>query len=87
MVLLGGAVAGLIGSAYIYQAPLFGAALAIGCVSFLTEAEWAFLGRLLQRVTAVGRIGEEAATQQERRPHVNPAGKQTQNSLLSALEQ
>jgi hypothetical protein len=87
IVLLGGAVAGWIGSAYIYQAPLFGAAIAVGCVSFLSEADWAFVGRLFQRVPAVGRIGEWSASQQERRPHINAAGKQTQNSLLSALEQ
>jgi hypothetical protein len=87
IVLLGGAVAGWIGSAYIYEAPLFGAALAIGCVSYLTGADWAFLARLLGRIPAMGGIGEWAATQQERRPHVNPAGKQTQTSLFSALEQ
>jgi hypothetical protein len=86
IILLGGALAGFIGSAYIYQAPLFGAAIAIGCVAFLTESELAGIGRLLRRLPAVGRIGKLTA-QVHRRPHGNSLTRDTQTSLLSAREQ
>lgn len=39
-VLLGGALAGWLGSAFVYRLPLFGPVLAIACLSYLTPAEW-----------------------------------------------
>jgi hypothetical protein len=87
IILVGGALAGWIGSAYIFHAPLFGSAIAIGCLSFLTESEWALLARLLRRLPAIGAIGERLARQTEHRPHGSPVARETQSSLLSALEQ
>jgi hypothetical protein len=63
-VLLGGAALGWLGSAFVHRLPLFGPVLAIGCLSYLTPAEW-------QAVT--GRLGglfrrPGAARQPEARP-------------------
>jgi hypothetical protein len=40
VVLLGGAVLGWLGTALVYDLPLFGPAYLIGCLAFLTAAEW-----------------------------------------------
>jgi hypothetical protein len=40
LVLLGGGVAGWIGSVFIFKQPLFGPVYLIGCLSYLTPAEW-----------------------------------------------
>jgi hypothetical protein len=59
VVLLGGAVLGWLGAAFLYRLPLFGPAITIGCLSFLSAAEWhglfAFLGRLpgIERLAAL----------------------------------
>jgi hypothetical protein len=51
-VLLGGALAGWAGLAFLYRLPLFGPIYVIGCLSYLTPAEWHRLGDLLARVAA-----------------------------------
>jgi hypothetical protein len=50
IVLLGGALAGAIGAAYFYQAPILGGALLVGCLAFLTGPEWISAGRALRRL-------------------------------------
>jgi hypothetical protein len=39
-ILLGGALLGWLGTAFIYELPLFGPAIFIGCLAFLSAAEW-----------------------------------------------
>jgi hypothetical protein len=39
-VLLGGALLGWAGSVFLYRQPVFGPVLALGCLSYLTPAEW-----------------------------------------------
>lgn len=51
LLLPGGAVAGWVGLALIYKMPLFGAAFAVACLAFLSEAEWAFAGSFFRRLT------------------------------------
>lgn len=47
VVLLGGALAGWLGTAFLYELPLFGPVLMIAALSYLTPAEWqALLGRV-----------------------------------------
>ncbi len=87
ILLLAGAVAGVIGSIVIYQSPLFGTAIAIACLAFVTEYEWASVGRLFGRIPAVGQLGEWTALHVERRPHGSSTAKESQTSLLSAREQ
>jgi hypothetical protein len=40
LVLLGGALAGWIGNTWLYQLPVFGSAMFIGCLSYIQPAEW-----------------------------------------------
>lgn len=49
-VLLGGVVLGWLGTAFIYELPLFGPAICIGCLSYLTATEWHAIIRLLARI-------------------------------------
>jgi hypothetical protein len=51
--LLGGAVVGWLGMIFVYALPLFGPAILIGCLAFLTPAEWR---RALQWVPGLGRL-------------------------------
>jgi hypothetical protein len=53
-VLLGGAVIGWLGLALIWRLPLLGPALFIGCLSYLTPAEWETIMKLLGRVPGLG---------------------------------
>jgi hypothetical protein len=46
-VLLGGAALGWVGSILIYRQPLFGPLFCIGCLSYLTPAEWRRLTSLV----------------------------------------
>src|SRR5262249_1668142 len=54
-VLLGGGVVGWVGTVFVYGQPLFGPLYLIGCLSYLTPAEWhglfAGVGRTVQRLT------------------------------------
>lgn len=86
LLLLGGAALGVIGSTVIYHAPLFGSAVAIACLAFVSESEWTSVGRLFGRIPAVGQLGEWTAAHLDRRPHGSTA-KESQTSLLSAREQ
>ncbi|MCB9937364.1 MAG: hypothetical protein H6823_03925 [Planctomycetaceae bacterium] len=38
--LLGGAIVGWLGNTFLYELPLFGSVIFIGCLSYLTPAEW-----------------------------------------------
>jgi hypothetical protein len=49
VVLLGGAVVGWLGSIFLYQLPLFGPVFVLGCLSYLTAAEWLWAARLLSQ--------------------------------------
>jgi hypothetical protein len=51
-VLLGGAVIGWIGCAFVYKLPLFGPVYMLGCLSFVTPEEWFGLERFWRRLTA-----------------------------------
>jgi hypothetical protein len=77
IVLLTGAVVAFIGSAWVYSMPLFGAALAIGCLAFLSEEDWAkagrawkwisaFVGARLEGKPARGRHGDASTTRPQR---------------------
>jgi hypothetical protein len=51
--LLVGAVVGWLGSAFLYELPLFGPAIFIGCLSYLSAAEWQRACDLLARIFPV----------------------------------
>jgi hypothetical protein len=57
--LLVGAVVGWLGSALLYKLPLFGPAIFIGCLSYLSPTEWQRVRHLLARFSpfAVARLG------------------------------
>jgi hypothetical protein len=57
LVLFGGAVAGWVGTATLYQAPLFGPALFAGCLAFVSADEWQALGRLFAKVYFLRGVG------------------------------
>ena len=48
--LLVGAVVGWLGNAFLYQLPLFGPAIFIGCLSYLSQNEWQRVYDLLARI-------------------------------------
>jgi hypothetical protein len=50
--LLGGAMIGWIGCAFVYHVPTFGPALFIGCLSYFTASEWRRLAALFRRTPA-----------------------------------
>jgi hypothetical protein len=54
--LLGGAAVGWLGMIFIYGLPLFGPGILIGCLGFLTAAEWRRGLSWLQRVPGIGRL-------------------------------
>jgi hypothetical protein len=61
-VLLGGAALGWLAMSLVYQLPLFGPAIFLFCLSYLTPAEWHRLGSLLGRITGrVRRRGGQGA--------------------------
>ena len=62
-VLLGGAAVGWLGAFFMYKLPLFGPFLFIGALSYLTPREWAWLGKLGQRI--VGGAASTAKTPAE----------------------
>lgn len=55
VVLLGGAVIGWMGLAWIYRMPYFGPAFALGCLSYISDREWGLVGRALQKVAPLKR--------------------------------
>ena len=50
--LLGGACVGCLGIAWLYELPVFGAVLFVGCLSYLTPCEWHRIGDRLRAVTS-----------------------------------
>lgn len=48
--LLGGAVVGWLGNAFLYELPIFGEAIFIGCLGYLTPAEWSRVFEQLGRL-------------------------------------
>ncbi|HQX50913.1 MAG TPA: hypothetical protein PLR25_13450 [Planctomycetaceae bacterium] len=57
--LLGGAFVGCLGCVWLYELPLFGSVLFVGCLSFLTPCEWHRIRarlRLVRSITAAHRI-------------------------------
>jgi hypothetical protein len=54
-VLLGGALLGWLGTAFVYRLPVFGPVLFIGCLSYLTPAEWRAVAGWLGRLGRLGR--------------------------------
>jgi hypothetical protein len=55
--LLGGAVVGWLGPALVYDLPVFGPALLVGCTAYLSAAEWRRLLTLLTRVPGLSTLG------------------------------
>lgn len=49
-VLLGGAFVGMLGTMFLYRIPLFGQAVFVGCLAFVTAEEWQALFTLLPRL-------------------------------------
>jgi hypothetical protein len=56
--LLGGALLGWLGSAFLYGNPLVGPALFIGCLSYVTAAEWQRIFGLVNRIPFVNRSAQ-----------------------------
>ena len=57
--LLGGAFVGWLGCVWLYELPLFGSVLFVGCLSYLTPCEWHRIRarlRLVQPITAARRL-------------------------------
>ena len=66
-VLLAGGRFGWLGAALVYREPLFGPALLVGCLSYLTSEEWLALRHLVSRAwhhirrpEAIHRVPEQA---------------------------
>jgi hypothetical protein len=57
-ILLGGAAVGWLGTAFLYRLPLFGPAIFIGCLSYLSPAEWERLLAPLARVPGFRRLAQ-----------------------------
>lgn len=49
-ILLAGAVVGWLGSTFLYELPLFGPTIFVGCLSYLSATEWQRVGDLLARI-------------------------------------
>ena len=60
---LGGALFGWLGSAFIYELPLFGPAIFIGCLAYLSAAEWHRVLRVLALIPGLDRLS--AGSQEE----------------------
>jgi len=80
VLLLGGALAGWIGMAYIFKLPLFGPFIVVNCLSFLSPDEWAWI-----KARAEGVFGANPATASARPAKQTPvlAGSQTSIKKLS----
>lgn len=67
-VLVGGGIVGLLGMTFLYRLPLFGPAILINCLSYLTPQEWhRWLGRLLW-LPGLNRLAQEAPALPEPKP-------------------
>ena len=55
VLLVGGGIVGWLGAALIYELPMFGPVILIGCLSYLTTAEWRWATDFLDRVIGLAR--------------------------------
>lgn len=58
IILLGGGAIGWLGTSFLYRLPLFGPALFLGCLSYLTPAEWRRALGLLTRIPGLNRLAD-----------------------------
>jgi hypothetical protein len=58
-ILLAGAIVGWLGSAFLYKLPLFGPAIFIGCLSYLSPNEWQRVCDLLARISPFAAASHE----------------------------
>jgi hypothetical protein len=77
VVLLGGAVIGWVGTAFIWHLPLIGPAMLIGCLSYLTTAEWQRVLELLGPVPGLGRLAGQLPARAEMGRDETPTGVRT----------
>jgi hypothetical protein len=56
--LIGGALIGWLGCAFLYRVPAFGPALLAGCLSYVSTAEWHRLGALLRKTPGWQRVAQ-----------------------------
>jgi hypothetical protein len=59
-VLIGGGIVAWLGSSFVYRLPLFGPMYLIGCLSYLTAAEWRWLGSACAGLLSVVRAPRRA---------------------------
>jgi hypothetical protein len=59
--LVGGALVGWLGCALIYRMPVFGPALVVSCLSFVTPQEWRRFWSLLGRVPGLERVADQGS--------------------------
>jgi hypothetical protein len=60
-VLLGGALVGWIGAVFLYKQPLLGPVFGLGCLCYLTPAEWRWVTEPLAKVVRLPRSTRQAA--------------------------
>jgi hypothetical protein len=81
VLLLAGAAIGLWGTAYIYELPMFGPVMVIGCLSYLTAAEWRRVSQgLLWAASAI--LRPLRARRDRRAEDVKLAAKRTRSETL-----
>ncbi len=72
--LLGGAVIGWLGTAFVYRQPLVGPALLVGCLSFVSPAAWHLLADLLSGLPVLRRLASARPEANEAAASLVPAG-------------
>jgi hypothetical protein len=80
--LLGGAVVGWLGLIFLYQLPVFGPGITIGCLAFLTPDEWRWALSWLSRIPGLERLSvqQTPAVAAEQAPE---SKRQTSESLVA----
>lgn len=86
IVLLGGAVIGWLGTACLYELPLLGPAILVGCLSFLTPEEWHRGLSWLLRLPGLDRLATHWAPAQAEEPS-EPAGRKDNIDTLITVGQ
>lgn len=82
--LLGGALAGWVGAAFLCSLPLVGPALVVGCLSYLTPTEWRWALEKLVRAAALIRLRGDRPAPASERPE--PLAKEEPSPLASVEE-
>jgi hypothetical protein len=77
VLLLGGAVVGWIGTAVMYRMPLFGPAVLIGCLAYVSPEGWRTLGARLGGIATLLRRSSWAAGERQRPAISAPKTRQT----------